>query len=125
MKARKQDTKGRYSGQTRLGREILSSLHDLQDTLEAGIPLPKKYKVDVVSIPEPGAYGAKEVQALRAGLGVSQPVFARLIGASTVLVQKWEQGQRNPDGMARRLMDHIAADPKRWLRGLGVHRKAG
>jgi putative transcriptional regulator len=121
MKTKKKKAKG-----TAAGREILSALTDIAETLEAGIPLEGKYVVHRVEIPEPASYGAKEVKALRAKLGVSQAIFARLIGASTVLVQKWEGGTRNPDGMARRLFDGIQANPKEWFETLTMsHRKAG
>jgi len=93
-------------------------LHDLQDTLEAGIPLAKKYTIHTVTVPDPGAYGPREVKAMRARLGLSQAVFAKLIGASVILVQKWEGGDRTPDGMARRLLDDINHEPQRWTRML-------
>jgi putative transcriptional regulator len=67
-----------------------------------------------VEIPEPGEYRASDVRKLRRTLGVSQPVFAGLMGVSTVLVQSWEQGQRVPSRMARRLLDEIAREPNRW-----------
>lgn len=109
---------------TAAGREIIAALTDLVEMREAGIPLAEKYRVKTVEIKEPGKYGAKQVRALREKLGVSQAVFAELIGASTVLVQKWEQGKRNPDGMARRLMDGISANPELWLQMLGLEAHA-
>jgi DNA-binding transcriptional regulator YiaG len=122
-KNRKYDSKGRFLGDTRAGKKILASLYDLADTLEAGIPLEQKYTVRVVEIPEPGDYGAKEIKALRHRLKLSQALFAQLIGASTILVQKWEAGDRHPDGMARRLMDDINADPQRFLKMFMRHEK--
>jgi len=62
----------------------------------------------------PGHYTPKDVRKLRQTLGVSQPLFARLMGVSTVLVQSWEQGQRTPSPMARRLLDEVRRDPHRW-----------
>ncbi len=113
------NTKKKTKG-TAAGREIIDALTDLVETREAGIPLETKYTVHTMNIPEPGAYGAKEVKALRARLGVSQSIFARLVGASTILVQKWEGGDRNPDGMVRRLFDDINRDPEKWLVALGI-----
>ncbi len=127
MKKKNADHKGRHTGSTPAGKSILRALHDLEDTLEAGIPLDEKYDIHVISIPAPGNYGVKEVRSLRKKLGVSQAVFARLIGASTILVSKWEQGTRRPDGMTRRLLDDIRADPKRWMLSLveTANKKAG
>ena len=117
------DSKGRFLGDTSAGKRILSSLYDLVDTLEAGIPLEEKYTVHTVEIPEPGKYGPKKIKALRHRLKLSQALFAHLIGASTILVQKWEGGDRHPDGMARRLMDDISADPQRFLKMFMRHEK--
>jgi putative transcriptional regulator len=108
-------TKKKKAG-TAAGREIIAALTDIAETLEAGIPLHEKYRTHKVTIAEPGAYGPKEVKSLRTRLGLSQSLFAQLIGASTILVQKWEGGDRRPDGMARRLMDDIGADPEQFLR---------
>jgi DNA-binding transcriptional regulator YiaG len=71
-----------------------------------------------VEVPDPGQYPPASVRRLRQELGVSQPVFARLMGVSTVLVQSWEQGQRIPSPMARRLLDEIRRDPRRWAQTL-------
>lgn len=103
---------------TAAGREIIAALTDIAETLEGGIALQEKYRTRRVTIAEPGAYGPREVKALRERLGLSQMLFAGLIGASTILVRKWESGDRRPDGMARRLMDDIGDDPERFLRGL-------
>ncbi len=115
--------KRRQPASTKAGREMIAALTDLVETLEAGIPLEQKYTVRVVEIPEPGAYGPKEIKALRHRLKLSQALFAQLIGASTILVQKWEGGDRHPDGMARRLMDDINADPHRFLKMFMRHEK--
>lgn len=71
-----------------------------------------------VDVPQPGRYTPIAVRRLRQTLGVSQPLFALLMGVSTVLVQSWEQGQRTPSPMARRLLDEIRRDPQRWVAAL-------
>ncbi|HEY2584452.1 MAG TPA: helix-turn-helix domain-containing protein, partial [Tepidisphaeraceae bacterium] len=60
-------------------------------------------------------YAARDVRALRESLHVSQAIFARLLGVSRILVQKWEAGDNIPSPMARRLMDSIKANPPAWL----------
>jgi len=99
---------------TAAGREIIAALTDLRDTLAAGIPLEEKYTVRHVIVPDPGAYDARAVRATRDHLGVSQRVFANLLGVSVVLAQAWEQGKRPPNAMARRLLDEINREPRRW-----------
>ena len=85
----------------------------------------RKYAVYCIEVPDPGEYGPRRIKALRARMGMSQALFARLVGASTILIQKWEAGDRHPDGMARRLLDDISAEPQRWLSRLLSSRKAG
>lgn len=57
---------------------------------------------------------AKDVAAARRSLGVSQPVFAKILGASVQAVRAWEQGAKPPSGMARRLIGEIRHDPAYW-----------
>jgi len=101
-------------GSTRAGREIITALRDLQETLASGLPLERKYTVRQVVVPEPGRYGSRAVRALRQRLGVSQRIFADLLGVSVVLAQAWEQGKRWPNATVRRLLDEINREPARW-----------
>ena len=73
---------------------------------------------------EPAEYSAQDIKRLRAGLGVSQAVFARLLAVSAKLVQHWEHGERDPQPIARRLLDEIRSDPERWMAKLGSGRHA-
>jgi DNA-binding transcriptional regulator YiaG len=73
---------------------------------------------------DPGKHSPAMVRRLRAQLGMSQAIFARMIGVSTILVQSWERGVRVPSTMARRLLDTISRDPAGWVSTV-VERKAG
>jgi DNA-binding transcriptional regulator YiaG len=75
-------------------------------------------RIRTVSIPGPGKYSPAAVRKLRTSLGMSQAVFAELIGVSGILVQSWERGVRDPSPLARRLLDTIKRDPVGWLAGL-------
>jgi DNA-binding transcriptional regulator YiaG len=98
-----------------IGREIIGDLKDLHATLKAGTPLREKYTVRTVrAVPDPGNYDAADVRATRELVGVSQPVFARMLGVSPALVRSWECGQRKPAPIARRLLDLIRANPSNW-----------
>jgi DNA-binding transcriptional regulator YiaG len=53
--------------------------------------------LSTVALPEPpSAYDAAAVRATRDRLGVSQAIFAHLLGVSAVLVRAWEQGHCTP-----------------------------
>jgi DNA-binding transcriptional regulator YiaG len=98
-----------------IAREIINDLKELNAALEAGIPLQEKFTVRTVRlVPDPGSYDARQVQATRELVGVSQPIFARMLGVSPALVRSWECGQRNPAPIARRMLDLIRANPKNW-----------
>jgi putative transcriptional regulator len=73
-----------------------------------------KVTVRDVEVAEPTDYDARAIVATRHKLGVSQPVFARLVGVSLTLAQSWEQGRRAPHGTARRLLDEINRDPSHF-----------
>jgi putative transcriptional regulator len=98
-----------------IAQEIISDLQEIHATIKAGVPLREKYTVRTVrTIPEPGKYNARDVRKTRELVGVSQPVFARMLGVSAALVRSWECGQRKPAPIARRLLDLIHANPSNW-----------
>jgi DNA-binding transcriptional regulator YiaG len=99
---------------TPAGRSIMTGLRQIQEAYASGEPLAKRFNVRTVEVTEPGEYDAAAVTRTRMKLGLSQAVFARLLGVSTSLAQSWEQGRRLPDRMGRRLLDEINRDPKHW-----------
>jgi putative transcriptional regulator len=112
----RKSTKTPASPAKNVGDRIIESLTELRDVLRSGVPLKEKFTVRTVEVPDPEPFDAGRVQALRAKLQVSQPVFARLLGVSTILAQSWEQGVREPSPLARRLLAEMERDPRRWKR---------
>jgi putative transcriptional regulator len=108
-------TRKSKSGNRRAVDDIMHSLRELARAIEDGVTLEERFTVRTVSIPEPGKYPPAAVKRLRAKLGMSQAVFAELLGVSRVWVQGWERGVRHPSALARRLMDTIRANPASWL----------
>jgi putative transcriptional regulator len=107
-------TKGR-NPRPRVADEIMAGLRELQRMMDEGKTPEQMFTVKTIEIPDPNVYRATDVRELRDSLGVSQAVFAHLLGVSVILVKSWEHGTRDPSLMARRLMDTIKADPSRWL----------
>jgi putative transcriptional regulator len=97
---------------TVLGREIIRGLTEAAESLERGVPLGTMKTVELPD--EPGEYDGAGVRATRASLNASQAVFARVMGVSTILVRSWENGSREPSRLARRLLDEINREPRRW-----------
>jgi DNA-binding transcriptional regulator YiaG len=98
-----------------VANEIIADLKEFNATLRAGIPLREKYTVRTVRIvPDPSIYNPADVRTTRKLVGVSQPVFAMMLGVSAALVRSWECGQRVPAPIARRLLDTIRSNPSNW-----------
>ena len=74
-----------------------------------GIPIPPAKVIHELPV-----VTKKEAVEARQALGVSQAVFARILGASPQAVRAWEQGTKPPSGMARRLIGEIRHDPAYW-----------
>jgi DNA-binding transcriptional regulator YiaG len=95
---------------------ISESLQELHDALATGRPLEEFFTVRTVEIPDPPAFTAKKVRALRKRMAVSQAIFASLLGVSAELVEHWEQGVRVPQRIACRLLAEIQRDPADFLK---------
>jgi DNA-binding transcriptional regulator YiaG len=74
----------------------------------------KVRKVKRVRFEKP-TLGKTEVVAIRSQLGVSQPVFAELLGVSPGTVRAWEQGVNVPSGIALRFLAEIRENPEYWI----------
>jgi putative transcriptional regulator len=96
-----------------LGELLVQSLTELRDGLrgQAG-----KLTVKTVEIPDPPPFSAAAVHKLRDRLGLSQGLFAKLLGVSRKLVEAWEAGTRTPSPMACRLLDAIGRNPSFFVR---------
>lgn len=111
-----------------LGDELVRGLSGLRDALRDGADLRQRFTARTVTLDlEPGPFSSRDIRALRARLGVSQAVFARLIGVSAKTLQSWEQGNP-PPAIARRLFEVIVGNPRPWERMLQgaspLHRKS-
>jgi DNA-binding transcriptional regulator YiaG len=95
--------------------DIMHSLRELANAVEQNVPLEQRFTVRTLTIPAPGRYSPQAIRKLRHDLGMSQAVFAELLGVSRIWVQGWERGVRQPSALARRLLDTIRANPASWL----------
>ena len=66
-----------------------------------------------VSLPKKAELMApQKVGALSRELNVSQTVFAHLLNVSPMTAKSWETGRRTPCGVALRLLEIAASNPK-------------
>ncbi|MCH4171381.1 MAG: helix-turn-helix domain-containing protein [Lactobacillus sp.] len=68
--------------------------------------------VETVNIPDPPAYTAAHIQAIRKQINVTQRVLATILAVSPRTVESWEAGRTKPSGSSRRLLETIDKDPK-------------
>lgn len=93
-------------------RDIFAELMGGFDALDAareGKVTLKRYKVEHKPVPK---MTAQAVQALRAKLRVSQPVFARQLRTEPRTVANWEQGVSTPNAQATILLQLVDRHPE-------------
>lgn len=89
------------------GQRLTDSLREGLRLIENDQPLP----ATVVPLPPaPPEFRRKDLVELRARLRLTQAGLAAFLNVSEKTVESWEQGSRNPNGAALRLLQAIA-DP--------------
>ncbi len=86
-----------------IGAEIIAGLKEFRDRPESL----KRY-----------AFAPADVKSVREQFEMSQKQFADFLMISVRTLQKWEQGQRNPDGAAHALLRIMEREPDAVLRAL-------
>lgn len=66
---------------------------------ELGVRVPEIYMTSV------------RIQKIREKKNLSQPVFAKLLNVSPSSVKKWEQGEREPTGPTKVLLELLEKNP--------------
>ena len=59
-----------------------------------------------------------DIRAVRESLDLSQALSANFLGMAPGTVRSWEQGERAPTAVARRLLGVIRDDPAYWRKKL-------
>ena len=88
---------------------------DLKEGLTAAIDF-EKGKLDLrtteLHISDVPKLSKASIKILREQMRVSQPLFAQLLGVSPAAVKAWEQGEKQPTGSAKRLMQIFKDHPE-------------
>jgi putative transcriptional regulator len=79
---------------------------------------------EAVVLPPP-QYQGPGIQLIREKLGLSQNVFAQVLNASAETIKAWEQGKRQPDGMALTLLEIADTHPEALMRRVRLRGGAG
>lgn len=62
---------------------------------------------DALCLPTVKNYSPTQIKKIRRRNKASQAVFAAYLNTSSSTIQKWEQGQKHPSGMALRLLSLV------------------
>ena len=86
-----------------IGAEIVAGLKEFRDNPENL----KRYE-----------FKPADVKGIRQNLGMTQQQFADFLMISVRTLQKWEQGERDPDGASHTLLRVIEKEPEAVKRAL-------
>lgn len=113
-------SKRREGGKTDVMKPKLDICALLIDRLKQAIDGLKgaggKITVRTYEIPSPRRFTGRQVRGIRNTLGLSQALFAKLVGVSKKLVESWEGGTRVPSTMACRLLEAMHREPLKYVR---------
>jgi putative transcriptional regulator len=108
----KRGTAKRYhaTGEKRAPRymgDLFEAVHSSASDLLAVGAISKQTmrEYDELCIEPPKELSARNIKALREGLNMSQPIFARRIYVSPSTVAKWEAGTNKPSGIALKYLN--------------------
>jgi putative transcriptional regulator len=89
--------------------KLLRALHETaKDLYEAGtMSATTMREFDALCLPPVKEYSAAQIRRLRQRTKASQAVFAACLNTSTSTVQKWEQGQKRPNGPSLKLLNLV------------------
>ena len=67
------------------------------------------HEFDALCLPPVKTYTPEQIKRLRSRYKASQAVFAAYLNTSPSTVQKWEQGQKKPNGPSLKLLNLVDA----------------
>ena len=71
----------------------------------------KKAKTVKMSVSPIHDFNSSEIRQIRIETGMSQVMFAKLLGVSHKTVEAWENGRNKPNGSSCRLLEVVRDDP--------------
>lgn len=88
---------------------ILKAMHETASGFhKVGVMSEKTMReFDALCLPAVPKYTPVEIKEIRMHSNASQAVFAAYLNISPSTVQKWEQGQKKPNGVALKLLNLV------------------
>ena len=99
-----------------MAKSILETVHETAEGLKkAGVlDAQTMHEFDALCLPPVKELTSVQIKRLRLREKASQSVFAAYLNTSLSTVQKWEQGQKKPNGPSLKLLNLVSD------KGLGV-----
>ena len=93
-----------------MDKSILDMVHDTAQDLHAADVMKEATlrEFDALCLPPVKEYTAVQIKHIRTKNHASQGVFAAYLNTSKSTVQKWEQGQKKPNGPSLKLLNLVA-----------------
>jgi len=92
-------------------RKILETVHKTARGLrDAGLMSAQTMrKFEVLCLPKIKEYSPAQIKRIRESNKASQAVFAAYLNTSVSTIQKWERGEKRPNGPSLRLLNLVEA----------------
>ena len=93
-----------------MAKKILDAVHNTAKGLHKAGAMDAKTmrEFDALCLPPVKEYTARQIKRIREQNKASQAVFAAYLNTSPSTVQKWEQGQKRPNGPSLKLLNLVA-----------------
>lgn len=93
-----------------MSKKILKAVHETAKGLQkAGTMQAKTLReFDALCLPPVKEFSPTQIKRIRERNKASQAVFAAYLNTSPSTVQKWEQGQKKPNGPSLKLLNLVA-----------------
>jgi putative transcriptional regulator len=91
------------------GKSLKEAIHETaQGFYEVGVMNEQTMReFDTSCLPPVKNYSPNQIKRIRQRNKASQAVFAAYLNTSSSTVQKWEQGQKHPSGIALKLLNLV------------------
>lgn len=92
-----------------MGKKLIDVIHETaKDLHQSGVMSDQSMReFDAMCLPPVKQYTPLQIKRLRKRNHASQAVFAAYLNATPSTVQKWEQGQKKPSGLALKLLSLV------------------
>jgi len=93
-----------------MAKKILNVVHETAKGLHKAGAMDTRTmrEFDALCLPPVKEYSARQIKRIREQNKASQAVFAAYLNTSPSTVQKWEQGQKKPNGPSLKLLNLVA-----------------